>query len=64
MKPLWNSWLDLSGGQGMFESLEDQIKNDDLKEESRKERWTRYAIIGAVSVAAVAGAFAAVEFIK
>jgi hypothetical protein len=48
----------------MFESLEDQIKNDDLKEESRKERWTRYAIIGAVSVAAVAGVFAAVEFIK
>jgi hypothetical protein len=48
----------------MFESLEDQIKNDDLKEESTKERWTRYAIIGAVSVAAVAGAFAAVQFMK
>ena len=47
----------------MFESLEDQIKNDDLKEESKKERWTRYAIIGAVSVAAMAGAFAAIQFI-
>jgi len=47
----------------MFESLEDQIKNDDLKEESKKERWTRYAIIGAVSIAAMAGAFAAIQFI-
>jgi hypothetical protein len=48
----------------MFESLEDQLRNDDLKEESMKERWTRYAIIGAVSVAAVAGAFAAVQFMR
>ena len=48
----------------MFESLEDQIRNDDLKEESPKERWTRYAIIGAVSVAATAGVFAAVTFMR
>jgi hypothetical protein len=44
----------------MFESLEDSIKADDLKEESRKERWTRYAIIGAISIAVIAGVFAAV----
>ena len=48
----------------MFESLEDTIKNDDRKEESPKERWMRYTIIGAISVAAVAGVFAAVEFIR
>lgn len=47
----------------MFESLEDQIKHDDLKEESPKERWTRYTIIGAVSIAVIAGLFAVVEFI-
>ncbi len=48
----------------MFDSLEDQIKNDDLREESAKQRWTRYAVIGAISVAAIGGLFFAVTFIK
>ena len=47
----------------MFDSLEDQIKAEDM-EGSSKEKWMRYIVIGAVSVVAVAAVFGAVEFLK
>jgi hypothetical protein len=47
----------------MFDSLEDQMKAEDM-EGSGKERLMRYVVIGAVSVLAVAAVFAAVEFVK
>jgi hypothetical protein len=48
----------------MFDSLDDQMKHDSLNEASAKERWTRYILIAAVSVVAVGGIFAAVQFIE
>ena len=47
----------------MFDSLEDQIKAEDM-EGSPKEKLMRYLVIGAVAVTLVAGVFAAVEFVK
>jgi hypothetical protein len=47
----------------MFDSLEDQMKAEDM-EGSPKERLMRYIVIGAVSVIAVGGVFAVVEFLK
>ena len=47
----------------MFDSLEDQIKAEDM-EGSAKEKLMRYIVIGAVSVAAVVAVFGAVEFLK
>jgi uncharacterized membrane protein len=47
----------------MFDSLEDQMKAEDM-EGSSKERLMRYILIGAVSLVVVAAVFAAVEFVK
>ena len=47
----------------MFDSIEDQMKNVAM-EGSSKEKWTRYIILTAVSLVAVGGIFAAVEFLK
>ena len=47
----------------MFDSLEDQMKAEDM-EGSRKERWMRYIVISAISILAVAAVFGAVEFVK
>ena len=47
----------------MFDSLDDQMKHDAQAEASTKERWLKYILIGAVSVLAVCGIFAA-QFIK
>jgi hypothetical protein len=47
----------------MFDSLEDQIKAEDM-EGSPKEKLVRYSVISAVAVALVAAVFAAVEFVK
>jgi uncharacterized membrane protein len=47
----------------MFDSLEDQMKAEDM-EGSAKERLMRYIFIGAVSLVVVAAVFAAVEFVK
>jgi len=47
----------------MFDSLEDQMKAEDM-EGSSKERLMRYILIGAVSLVVVAAVFAAVEFAK
>jgi hypothetical protein len=48
----------------MFDSLEDQMKANPMESSSKKERWMRYLIISAVSIVAVGGIFAAVEFVK
>ena len=48
----------------MFDSLDDQMKHDSMSESSTKERWMKYFIISAVSILAVGGIFAAVEFVK
>jgi len=47
----------------MFDSIEDQMKKVAL-EPSGKEKWTRYGIIAAISVLAVGGIFAVIEFVK
>jgi hypothetical protein len=47
----------------MFDSIEEQIKHVDM-EGSPKEKWTKYLIISAISVFAVGGIFAAVQFLK
>jgi hypothetical protein len=47
----------------MFDSIEDQMKNVAM-EGSSKEKWTKYLIIGAISVCVVGAIFAAVQFIK
>jgi hypothetical protein len=47
----------------MFDSIEDQMKNVAM-EGTPKEKWTKYIIISAISIAAVGGIFAAVQFIK
>jgi hypothetical protein len=47
----------------MFDSLEDQIKAEDM-EGSSKERLMRYIVIGTVSVVAVAAVFGVVAFLK
>jgi hypothetical protein len=47
----------------MFDSLEDQMKAENM-EGSRKEKLMRYFVIGAISVVAVTAVFGAVEFLK
>jgi hypothetical protein len=47
----------------MFDSIEDQMKNANM-EGSTKEKWTKYLIIGAISICAVGGIFAAIQFLK
>ncbi len=47
----------------MFDSIEDQMKNASM-DGTPKEKWTKLAIISAISVVAVGGIFAAVEFLK
>jgi hypothetical protein len=47
----------------MFDSLEDQIKAEDM-EGSPKEKLMRYAVISAVAVVVVGAVFAAVSFLK
>ena len=47
----------------MFDSLEDQMKAEDM-EGSSKERLIRYVVIGTVSLVLVTVVFAAVEFVK
>jgi hypothetical protein len=47
----------------MFDSLEDQIKAEDM-EGSPKEKLMRYSIISVVAVAVVGAVFAVVEFVK
>jgi len=47
----------------MFDSIEDQMKKVAM-EPSGKEKWTRYAVIAAISLLAVGGIFAAIEFVK
>jgi hypothetical protein len=47
----------------MFDSIEDQMKNVAM-EGSPKEKWTKYLIISAISVCAVGGIFAAVQFLR
>ena len=49
------------GGFNLFDSIEDQMKNAQM-EGSPKEKWTRYAIIGAISVCVVGGIFAAMHY--
>jgi hypothetical protein len=39
----------------MFESLSEKIQQDEDREESRKERFTRYGIIALVSVGVIVG---------
>ena len=48
----------------MFESLDEHMKHDEQAEASPKERFMKYAMIGAISVALVCGLFAAVQFVK
>ena len=47
----------------MFDSLEDRMKAEDI-EGSPKERMTRYAVIGAVSLGVIAAIVLASELIK
>jgi hypothetical protein len=47
----------------MFDSLEDQMKKENM-EGSLKEKVVRYVIITAVSVVIVAAIFGAVTFVK
>ena len=47
----------------MFDSLEDQIKAEDM-EGSPKERWIRYIVIAAVSIVVVVAIFAVAGFVK
>lgn len=47
----------------MFDSIEDQMKNAAM-EGNAKEKWTRYAVISAISLVVVGGLFAAVQFLK
>jgi hypothetical protein len=47
----------------MFDSIEDQMKNTAM-DGSPKEKWTKYAIISAISICVVGGIFAAVQFLK
>ena len=39
----------------MFDSLEDQMKHDDQRESSKKERMTVWAVIAVVSLALFGG---------
>jgi hypothetical protein len=54
---------DADGGYSMFDSIEDQMKNVAM-EGTPKEKWTKYIIISAVSIVAVGGIFAAVQFLR
>ena len=52
-------WLDLLWvvglkGESMFESLSERIHQDELKEESNGQRFTRYALIALVAVGVIA----------
>jgi hypothetical protein len=48
----------------MFESLSDQIKADDRKEISGRERVLRYTLIAVLSVILFAGLYLAVHFVS
>ena len=41
-------------GESMFESLSERIHQDELKEESNGQRFTRYALIALVAVGVIA----------
>ncbi|MDP9055698.1 MAG: hypothetical protein M3N93_15560 [Acidobacteriota bacterium] len=47
----------------MFDSLEDQIKAEDM-EGSPKEKYTRYAVISAFSAVVVVAVFSLVAFAR
>ena len=48
----------------MFDSLSDQIKADDRREISSRERALRYTLIAVLSVLLFAGLYLAVHFIS
>ena len=48
----------------MFESLSDQIKADDRKEISNRERALRYTLIAVLSVLLFLGLYLAVHYIS
>jgi len=48
----------------MFESLSDQIRADDRKEISSRERALRYTLIAVLSVLLFAGLYLAVHYIS
>jgi hypothetical protein len=48
----------------MFDSLSDQIKADDRREISNRERVLRYTLIAVLSVILFAGLYLAVHFIS
>jgi len=48
----------------MFDSIEDQMKNTAMSGATAKEKWTRYIVISAVSVIAIAGIVVAAQFVK
>lgn len=48
----------------MFESLSDQIKADDRKEISTRERALRYTLIAVLSVLLFVGLYLAVRFVS
>jgi hypothetical protein len=48
----------------MFDSLDEQLKENDKAEASPKERMMKYLFIGTVSVVLVGGIFAAIQFAR
>jgi hypothetical protein len=48
----------------MFDSLDDQMKRDELKESSSTERWLRWAVVAVVSVLLFGGLYYGVRMLE
>ena len=48
----------------MFDSLDDQMKQDELKESSATERWLRWAAVAVVSVLLFGGLYYGVRMLE
>ena len=48
----------------MFNTLEDQTKNDDRSPTAARERWFRYGIVVLLSAVVFGGLFAGIRFLE
>ncbi|MGQ9917939.1 MAG: hypothetical protein ACUVS7_11020 [Bryobacteraceae bacterium] len=55
----------LSDGRStMFESLDDQMKHDEMETTTPRERWLKWLLVGVVSVLLFAGLYAGVRLLE
>ncbi|MFZ5928692.1 MAG: hypothetical protein ACOYX1_14755 [Acidobacteriota bacterium] len=48
----------------MFESLDDQMKHDEMETTTPREKWLKWVLVGVVSVLLFAGLYAGVRLLE